>query len=153
MNVISCTGLTKRFGSTVAVSALDLEVRAGQVYGFLGPNGAGKTTTIRMLLGLIRPTAGHARLLGRPLPDPAAVARTGSMIEEPAFYSWLTGWQNLQVAAWAGGGHDPAEIGRVLGATGAGGGGGPEGPGLLPGHAAAAGPGRGDARPTATADH
>jgi energy-coupling factor transporter ATP-binding protein EcfA2 len=60
MNVISCTRLTKRFGATVAVSELDLDVAAGQVYGFLGPNGAGKTTTIRMLLGLIAPTAGHA---------------------------------------------------------------------------------------------
>jgi ABC-type multidrug transport system ATPase subunit len=69
MNVLSCTRLTKRFGSTVAVSELDLGVPAGQVYGFLGPNGAGKTTTIRMLLGLITPTAGHVELLGRRLPD------------------------------------------------------------------------------------
>jgi ABC-2 type transport system ATP-binding protein len=121
MNVISCTHLTKRFGATVAVSELDLDVAAGQVYGFLGPNGAGKTTTIRMLLGLIAPTAGHIRLLGRPLPDPRAVSRTGSMIEEPAFYPWLTGRQNLQVTAWAGGGGCPAgELARVLDATGLG---------------------------------
>jgi ABC-2 type transport system ATP-binding protein len=120
MNVISCTHLTKRFGATVAVSELDLDVAAGQVYGFLGPNGAGKTTTIRMLLGLIAPTAGHIRLLGRPLPDPRAVSRTGSMIEEPAFYPWLTGRQNLQVTAWAGGGHPAGELGRVLDATGLG---------------------------------
>jgi ABC-2 type transport system ATP-binding protein len=88
------------------------------VYGFLGPNGAGKTTTIRMLLGLIAPTAGHIRLLGRPLPDPRAVSRTGSMIEEPAFYPWLTGRQNLQVTAWAGGARPAGELGRVLDATG-----------------------------------
>jgi ABC-2 type transport system ATP-binding protein len=118
MNVISCHRLTKHFGSTVAVSQLDLDVAAGQVYGFLGPNGAGKTTTIRMLLGLVTPTGGHIRLLGRALPDPRAVARTGSMIEEPAFYPWLSGRQNLQVIAATGGGCAAAEFGRVLGVTG-----------------------------------
>ena len=118
MDVITCTRLTKCFGSTVAVSELDLGVPAGQVYGFLGPNGAGKTTTIRMLLGLITPTAGHIELLGRLLPDPQAVSRTGSMIEEPAFYPWLTGRRNLQVIAWEGGGCPATEFSRVLDATG-----------------------------------
>ena len=118
MDVISCRHLTKRFGTTIAVRDLDLEVSAGQVYGFLGPNGAGKTTTIRMLLGLVAPTEGQVRLLGHPLPDPSAVARTGSMIEEPAFYPWLTGWQNLQVTAATGGGCAAAEVGRVLEVTG-----------------------------------
>ena len=118
MDVISCKRLTKRFGSVVAVSGLDLGVSAGQVYGFLGPNGAGKTTTIRMLVGLITPTEGQIRLLGRLLPDPRAVAGTGSMIEEPAFYPWLTGRQNLQVLAASGGGCAAAECGRVLGVTG-----------------------------------
>ena len=118
MDVITCTRLTKRFGSTVAVSELDLGVPAGQVYGFLGPNGAGKTTTIRMLLGLITPTTGHIELLGRRLPDPRAVSRTGSLIEEPAFYPWLTGRQNLQVIAWEGGGCPGSELRRVLNATG-----------------------------------
>jgi ABC-2 type transport system ATP-binding protein len=118
MNVITCVRLAKRFGRTVAVNDLDLEVGAGQVYGFLGPNGAGKTTTIRMLLGLITPSAGQIRLLDRPMPDPAAVRLTGSMIEEPAFYPWLTGKQNLQVSAWTGGGHAEGEIIRVLDATG-----------------------------------
>jgi ABC-2 type transport system ATP-binding protein len=118
MDVISCNRLTKRFGSTVAVSELDLDVSAGQVYGFLGPNGAGKTTTIRMLLGLVAPTEGQIRLLGRVLPDPRAVAQTGSMIEEPAFYPWLNGRQNLQVLAATGGGCAAAEFGRVLGVTG-----------------------------------
>ena len=117
-HVIGCTRLTKRFGPVVAVSELDLDVAAGQIYGFLGPNGAGKTTTIRMLLGLIAPTTGQARLLGRTLPDPQAVAQTGSMIEEPAFYPWLTGRQNLQVLAAAGGGCAAAEFGRVLDLTG-----------------------------------
>src|SRR5271169_6836964 len=118
MDVISCEGLTKRFGSAVAVDELDLAVSSGQVYGFLGPNGAGKTTTIRMLLGLITPTAGHIELLGRRLPDPRAVSRTGSMIEEPAFYPWLTGRHNLQVIAWEGGGCPVTELSRVLDATG-----------------------------------
>jgi len=118
VDVISCKRLTKRFGSVVAVSGLELGVSASQVYGFLGPNGAGKTTTIRMLVGLVRPTEGQIRLLGRLLPDPRAVAGTGSMIEEPAFYPWLTGRQNLQVMAAAGGGCAAAEFGRVLGVTG-----------------------------------
>lgn len=74
MHLTSCKRLAKRFGPIVAVSELDLDVSAGQVYGFLGPNGAGKTTTIRMLLGLITPTEGQIRLLGRLLPDPRAVA-------------------------------------------------------------------------------
>src|SRR5689334_2326680 len=118
MDVIACTRLTKRFGATVAVDRLDLRVGAGQVYGFLGPNGAGKTTTIRMLLGLIAPTGGAIELLGGRLPDPRLTARTGSMIEEPAFYPWLTGRQNLQVLAATSGGVPAQEIGRVLGLTG-----------------------------------
>jgi ABC-2 type transport system ATP-binding protein len=81
MDVIACKQLTKRFGPTVAVDQLDLQVGAGQVYGFLGLNGAGKTTTIRMLLGLVRPSGGQIDLLGRRLPDPRVTARTGSMIE------------------------------------------------------------------------
>ncbi|MFI9601972.1 ABC transporter ATP-binding protein [Streptomyces sp. NPDC052043] len=102
MEVIRCEGLTKRYGRTVAVDRLDLGVEAGQVFGFLGPNGSGKTTTMRMLLGLIRPTAGRAWLNGRPLPDPDGLARVGSMIEEPAFYPWMTGRRNLEVAALSG---------------------------------------------------
>jgi ABC-2 type transport system ATP-binding protein len=123
MDVITCIELSKRFGQTLAVDRLELRVGAGQVYGFLGPNGAGKTTTIRMLLGLIAPTGGRIELLGGRLPDPRLTARTGSMIEEPAFYPWLTGRQNLQVLAATNGGTasrrtGAAEIGRVLGMTG-----------------------------------
>ena len=123
MDVIACDELTKRFGSTTAVDRLHVRVGAGQVYGFLGPNGAGKTTTIRMLLGLISPTAGQIELLGRRLPDPGATALTGSMIEEPAFYPWLTGRQNLQVLGATSGGAragriDASEIARVLRLTG-----------------------------------
>jgi ABC-2 type transport system ATP-binding protein len=121
VDAIRCKGLSKRFGATVAVDGLDLSVAASQVYGFLGPNGAGKTTTIRMLLGLIAPNAGQAWLLGRLLPDPGAVAQTGSMIEEPAFYPWMSGRGNLEVlAATAGGRPDRAEVSRVLGLAGLG---------------------------------
>ena len=118
VDVISCQGLTKRFGPVTAVSELDLAVPAGQVYGFLGPNGAGKTTTIRMLLGLVAPSAGQIGLLGRPLPDPRVTARTGSMIEEPAFYPWMTGRGNLEVLGATGGGCGPGEVARVLGLAG-----------------------------------
>ena len=100
--VIRCRGLGKRYGSTVAVDRLDLTVEAGQVFGFLGRNGAGKTTTMRMLLGLIQPTAGQAWLNGRQVPDPGGLASVGAMIEEPAFYPWLTGRRNLQVLALCG---------------------------------------------------
>jgi ABC-2 type transport system ATP-binding protein len=118
VDVISCESLTKRFGPTIAVNGLDLVVSSGQVYGFLGPNGAGKTTTIRMLLGLIAPSAGQIRLLGRRIPDPRAVAQVGSMIEEPAFYPWMTGRDNLKVLDATAGGCTPGEVARVLGLVG-----------------------------------
>jgi ABC-2 type transport system ATP-binding protein len=111
--VISTSQLTKRYGSRiVAVDALDLEVRQGEVFGFLGPNGAGKTTTLRMLLGLIRPTAGSARVAGYAPGDPGGLARIGSLVESPAFYPYLSGRENLKVMAdYAGISHqrvDPA---------------------------------------------
>jgi ABC-2 type transport system ATP-binding protein len=90
--------LTKRFGRQVAVDAVDLAVPRGAVYGFLGPNGSGKTTTIRMLLGLIRPTAGGHRLLGEPMPDaaPGVLPRVGALVEGPAFHTYLSGRDNLR---------------------------------------------------------
>ena len=91
--------LTKRYGSLTAVDALDLEVRAGEVYGFLGPNGAGKTTTLRMLLGLIKPTSGEVRLFGVPPGRPGHLARVGSLVEGPAFYPYLSGSDNLKAMA------------------------------------------------------
>jgi ABC-2 type transport system ATP-binding protein len=72
---ITIDGLTKRFGAVTAVDDLSMEVEAGEVFGFLGPNGAGKTTTIRLLLGILRPSSGHATVLGRPAGD--VVARRG----------------------------------------------------------------------------
>jgi ABC-2 type transport system ATP-binding protein len=90
-------GLTKRFRGHAAVDDLDLAVPAGSVFGFLGPNGSGKTTTIRMLLGLLNPTAGEVRLLGAPMPAalPAVLPRVGALIEGPGFAPYLSGAANL----------------------------------------------------------
>jgi ABC-2 type transport system ATP-binding protein len=99
------SGLTKRYGDVDAVSDLDLRVERGELYGFLGPNGAGKTTTIRMALGLIHPSRGEVRLLGRPIAAREradALHRTGAMIEEPSFYRFLSGRRNLEAFARAG---------------------------------------------------
>ncbi len=91
--------LTKRYGGALAVDRVSLSVRRGEIYGFLGPNGAGKTTTMRMLVGLIRPTGGTATVLGRPAGDATSLARTGAVIETPAFYPYLSGRDNLRVVA------------------------------------------------------
>ncbi|WP_084959266.1 ABC transporter ATP-binding protein [Thermoactinospora rubra] len=91
---IRTRGLTKVFkGGQVAVDALDLDVPRGSVFGFLGPNGSGKTTTIRMLLGLVTPTAGDHALLDRPLAE--ALPSVGAVVEGPAFYPYLSGEANL----------------------------------------------------------
>jgi ABC-2 type transport system ATP-binding protein len=95
---LASRGLTKRFrNGQLAVDGLDLAVPTGSVYGFLGPNGSGKTTTIRMLLGLIQPTAGTYQVLGFRMPDSltAALSRVGSLVEGPAFYPQLSGRANL----------------------------------------------------------
>ena len=95
---LASNGLTKQFrGGQVAVDGIDLAVPAGSVYGFLGPNGSGKTTTIRMLLGLIQPTAGQHEVLGEPMPARLAHAlpRVGSLVEGPAFHGHMSGRANL----------------------------------------------------------
>lgn len=99
--IISTNKLTKAFGNHVVVNNLDLQVRRGDVFGFLGPNGSGKTTTIRMLLGLIRPTAGRATLFGMDNAShlPAILQRLGAIVEIPMFYTYLSGVDNLRVAA------------------------------------------------------
>lgn len=95
--VVRTEGLTKRFGHQVVVDGVDLEVPRGSVYGFIGPNGSGKTTTIRMLLGLVRPSAGRVCLLGRSMPDAAAhvLPWVGALVEGPAFQPYLSGAANL----------------------------------------------------------
>ena len=98
--LVETRSLTKRYGQRItAVEDLDLTVRRGEVYGFLGPNGAGKTTTLRMLLGLIRPTSGDARVLGEKPGSPTGLGKIGALVESPAFYPYLSGRDNLLVMA------------------------------------------------------
>ena len=95
---IRVEGLTKDFGAQRAVDELTFEIPAGGVTGFVGPNGSGKSTTFRMLLGLIRPTAGEAWMLGHPISDPSRyIARVGALVEAPALYPKLSGYKNLLV--------------------------------------------------------
>jgi ABC-2 type transport system ATP-binding protein len=102
--LIETDGLTKRYGDKVAVDRLTLRVEAGEVMGFLGPNGSGKTTTIRLLMGLLRPTEGHARILGRDChADAVALKReVGYLPDEPFLYPYLSG---LEVLEFVGGLH------------------------------------------------
>jgi len=88
--------LRKDFGPKSAVRDLTLSVPRGEVFGFLGPNGAGKTTSVKMLLGLVHPTAGRARLLGRPIGETRARARVGYLPEHFAFHEWLRGRELLR---------------------------------------------------------
>jgi len=90
MPVVETANLRKVYGDTVAVEDLTLSVDKGEVFGFLGPNGAGKTTTVKMLLGLVRPTAGQARILDRRPDDPAVMGRVGFLPEHFRFHPWLT---------------------------------------------------------------
>jgi len=97
---VEVRGLVKRYGDLVAVDNVDLTVNAGDVYGYLGPNGAGKTTSLRMMLGLIRPSAGEVRLFGR---DPAssvqALRGVAGFVEAPTFYPYLSARRNLELLA------------------------------------------------------
>ncbi len=114
--VIETAALSKRFGDRTAVDSVDLRVPRGSAFGYLGPNGAGKTTLIRMLLGLTEPTSGTMRLLGQPVPEQRgdALARIGAIVEEPRFHPFLTGRENLRVAAAVRGARAEARIGGAL---------------------------------------
>jgi len=104
MAVITVEGLTKRFGDVVAVDDLSFEVDQGTVVGFLGPNGAGKTTTLRMLLGLVAPTAGSARIQGGPYRQLAApLHHVGAVLEASGFHPGRTARNHLRVVAIAAG--------------------------------------------------
>ena len=107
---IRTSGLTKRYGETVALEALDLVVQPGEVYGYLGPNGAGKTTTIRLLLGLLRPSRGRAELFGVDAwADPVAAHRRIAYVSaEPNLWPPLTGAETLEFLARVRGGADAA---------------------------------------------
>jgi ABC-2 type transport system ATP-binding protein len=97
--VVQTHELTKRYGDRLAADAVSMTVRRGEVYGFLGPNGAGKTTTLRMILGLVRPTSGSARVLGEPAGTAEVTARVGALVEGPGFFPYLSGLDNLRVMA------------------------------------------------------
>jgi len=100
INLVEAEDLTKRYsGGAVAVQGVCLTVRRGDVYGFVGPNGAGKTTTLRMLVGLIRPTSGHATVAGGSPGSARSLARLGAMVEAPAFWPYLSGRDNLRLLA------------------------------------------------------
>ncbi|WP_410673051.1 ABC transporter ATP-binding protein [Amycolatopsis sp. cmx-4-68] len=125
--MIVTRALTKRYGRTLAVDAVDLEVRAGDRYGFLGPNGSGKTTLVRMLLGLVYATSGEIEVLGKPVPKRVAevLPDVGALVEGPAAYPHLSGRRNLALldAAGRGGGRRTRRrrIGEALEQVGLGG--------------------------------
>ena len=100
MNIIETHDLCKQYGNTLRVAHLDLAVPEGSVYGFLGPNGAGKSTTLKMILGLVRPTAGNIRVLGKSIDGAnrlSVLQQVGSLIESPSYYGHLTGEENLRI--------------------------------------------------------
>lgn len=114
--VIETKALCKQYGPHTAVDHVELHVPQGCVYGFIGPNGAGKSTTMKMLLGLIHPTAGRVRLLGQELSEKSRLPllrQTGSLIESPAGYLHLTAQENLEIVADLKG-VPHKDIGRVL---------------------------------------
>ena len=111
-------GLSKRYGRRLAVDSLSIDVPTGVVAGFIGPNGAGKTTTMAMLLGLVRPSAGTATVLGADIDEPAGyLNRVGALIEAPSFWPGLTGVENLRALAVLGG-HQETRIPELLALVG-----------------------------------
>jgi len=114
---LEARGLVKRYGEIVAVDHVDLSVEPGDIFGYLGPNGAGKTTSLRMMLGLIRPSAGSVRLFGRdPLVDGAkALDGVAGFVEEPRFYPYLSARRNLRLLADYDDGDSHSRIEEMLG--------------------------------------
>jgi len=93
---VETEGLTKRFGKFTAVDHLDLHVSKGEIYGLLGPNGSGKTTTIKMLVGLLRPDGGSARILGKRIPSRKVMSQVGYMPQDEAIYLDNTVHENIR---------------------------------------------------------
>jgi ABC-2 type transport system ATP-binding protein len=113
---LRAAGLTKSYGSRLAVDRLDLEVDRAELFGFLGPNGAGKTTTIRMALGLIAPTAGSIEVLGLDVRRHRSevLPRVGALVESPALYGYMSGRDNLRAIGAVLGGASEKRIDEVL---------------------------------------
>ena len=120
--VVRTEGLTKRFGNFSAVQELNLEVEEGDIYGFLGLNGAGKTTTMRMILRLIRPSAGRVTLFGKDIRADfiGIMKQVGSLVELPAYYPYLSAVKNLEILRLATGGLPAARIPEILEVVGLG---------------------------------
>ena len=112
--VVETRDLTKRYGEVLAVDALSLRVPRGGVFGFLGPNGSGKTTTMGMLLGLVHPTSGEARIFGDPARHPATLRLVGAMVETPTFYPYLSGRANLKYFQGVRRRGKPEDVDRLL---------------------------------------
>jgi len=114
--ILETEGLIKNFGSRRAVDDLSLRVHTGDIYGFLGPNGAGKSTTIRMLVGLVRPNAGAARLFGVDVQaaHETALRRVGALVESPSFYRYMSARDNLRLFSRLSGGCSDKRIDEAL---------------------------------------
>ena len=100
MNIVQTTGLCKQYGQSMRVRDLNLSVPEGCIYGFLGPNGAGKSTTLKMILGLVHPTAGQISVFGKAVNQQNRLdilKQVGSLIESPSYYGHLTGEENLRI--------------------------------------------------------
>lgn len=114
--ILQAVGLSKHFKQFVAVDDLSFDVRQGEVIGFLGPNGAGKSTTVGMILGLIKPSSGSVRIMGTDLASNSAIVpeNIGAIIENPAFYPYLSGRDNLKAHALAAGNVPGSRIDDLL---------------------------------------
>lgn len=98
--IVKTNGLTKKYKDNICVSNLNMQVKEGRIYGFLGPNGAGKSTTLKMLLDLVKPTAGEIDIFGKRLNSTTRtliLRNIGSLIESPSYYGHLTGIENLKI--------------------------------------------------------
>ncbi len=112
--VIRLSGLSKRYGTLAAVDDVSLQVFPGEVYALLGLNGAGKTTLIRVLLGMVRPSAGHVEVAGHPVVDRSMWAQVGYLVETPSAYPDLTVRENLEVARRLRGLREPAAVASAM---------------------------------------
>ncbi len=118
---VEAFGLSKRFGSVIAVDGVDLRVDPGSVRGLIGPNGAGKTTLLRLLFGLVRPDAGRIEFFGRPPALAAGLDGVAGFVEEPRFYPYLSARQTLQLVAKLDGSDAERRVDEPLGLVGLGG--------------------------------